>query len=136
MSEEDNSRRVAPEAYNRLKHPSLKQFHDFVRWLRETTVSELATTRGDIEATKAVFVRFFQRGLRADLLLAELMDILPSIVARTGYSEPERSEVVAMLKGLSLEELGVKGDEEGVRFDGHAAGQCDNRSATGANSLV
>jgi hypothetical protein len=116
-----NFRRVAPEAYNRMAHPSLKQFHDFVGWLRETTVAELERKRGDIGATKTVFVRFFRRGFKAGLLLAELTELLPSIVATAGYSEAEHSEVFAMLKGLNLEELGVRRDEKGVTFDDHAA---------------
>lgn len=118
---EHNFREVAPQNYNRLAHPSLKQFHDFARWLRETTVAELECTRGDIEATKAVFVRFFRRGFKAELLVAELTEMLPSIVASAGYSEPERAEVITMLKELNFEELGVKQDEKGVSFDGHAA---------------
>jgi hypothetical protein len=114
MSLDDNFGRVAPESYNRLKHPSLKQFHDFVSWLRESTVSELEPTRGDMAATKDVFIRFFERGLRADLLFSELMEILPSVVIRADYAEPERSEVVAMLKQLSPGDLGIKRDEKGL----------------------
>ncbi len=114
-------RPVDPEAYNRLTHPSPKQLHDFVAWLRETTLSELERTRGDAAATRAVFLRFFQRGLRADLLLGELTDIMPSILNRAQYSGPERAEVIAMLKAMSLEELGVKHDEQGARFEDPAA---------------
>ena len=117
MSIDDTFRRVSPEIYNRLTHPSLKQFHDFMGWLRETTVSELESTRGDIGATKAVFIRFFERGLKAEILLGELMEILPSVVTRADYSETEHSQVVAMLKSLNLEELGIKRDERGVRLE-------------------
>ena len=116
-----NFKRVAPELYNRVAHPSLKQFHDFVKWLRETTVAELERNRGDIDATKAAFFLFFRRGFKAGLLLSELTEMLPSIVGSAGYSETEHSEVVAMLKALDLEQLGVKCDEKGVRFDDHAA---------------
>ncbi len=70
--------------------------------------------------TTAVFIRFFRRGFKADLLLTELTDLLPHIVARVGYSAAERSDVVAMLKALDLEELGVKRGEPGLRCDGHA----------------
>jgi hypothetical protein len=112
---------IDPENYNRLTHLSQKHFHDFVEWLRETTLSELERTRGDLAATRAVFLRFFQRGLRADLLLGELMDIMPSILNRAHYAGPERAEVIAMLKAMSLEELGVRRDEQGARFEDPAA---------------
>jgi hypothetical protein len=111
---------VAPQAYNRLTNPSPKHLHDFLAWLRETTVAELGATRGDSKATKTVFVRFFQRGLRAEVLLAELTDILPSIVTRAAYPESERSQVIAMLKGLTLEELGIKLNAEGRKVERHA----------------
>jgi hypothetical protein len=100
-------KRVAPEFYNRVAHPSLKQLHDFVRWLREATVAELERTRGDIDATKAAFVLFFRRGFKAGLFLPELTEMLPSIVSSVGYSEAEYSVITAMLKALDLEELGA-----------------------------
>jgi hypothetical protein len=118
MSIDDGFTRVAPEDYNRMRHPSAKQFHDFVKWLREATVAELGEARGDIRATRRVFVGFFQRGLKAELLLGELMDILPSVLRRADYSDVEHAEVVAMLKALNLEELGIKRYESGVRFEG------------------
>jgi len=117
MGIDDNFERIPPETYDRVTHPSLKQFRDFVHWLRETTLSELEAAKDDIAATKVIFVRFFHRGLGAKLLLGELMDILPSIVTRADYPEPERSEVAAMLKALNLEELGIRRNEGGVRFD-------------------
>src|SRR5712664_1739216 len=97
-SPDHSSRRVAPELYNRVAHPSLKQFHDFARRLRETTVVELECARGDIDATRAAFVVFFRRGFKAGLLPAELTEMLPSIVGSAGYSEAQHSEVVAMVK--------------------------------------
>ncbi len=121
MSIDDNFKRVSPEAYNRMRHPSPKQFHEFVKWLREATVLELGSTRGDIGATKAAFIRFFHRGLKAELLLAELMEVLPSVVMRADYSETEHSQVVLMLKSLNLEELGIKRDQRGIRFEGPGA---------------
>ena len=117
MSIDDNFRKVAPETYNRLKHPSLKQFHDYVAWLRETTVSELEASREDIVATKAVFIRFFKRGLRAELLLSELMDMIPSIVRRVDWPEPDGASVIAMLKALTPGDVGIKRDEKGVRLE-------------------
>jgi hypothetical protein len=121
MSIDDNFRKVAPEAYNRLKHPSLKQFHDYVAWLREATVSELWGSREDIAATKAVFIRFFNRGLHAELLLSELMDMLPSIIRRVDFPDPDGAEVIAMLKALTPGDIGIKRDEKGIWFgDRHA----------------
>jgi hypothetical protein len=114
MSIDDNFRKVAPEAYNRLKHPSLKQFHDYVAWLRETTVSELWASREDIVATKAVFIQFFKRGLHADLLLSELMDMIPSIVRRVDWPEPDGASIIAMLKAITPEDVGIKRGDKGV----------------------
>ena len=64
MRIDDDFKKVDPEVYNRLKHPSLKQLHDYVAWLRKTTVAELRASRHDIAGTKVVFIRFFKRGLR------------------------------------------------------------------------
>ena len=113
MGIDDGFKRVAPEVYNRMRHLSAKQFHDFVRWLREVTVAELVQARGDMPATRRVFVEFFRRGLKAELLLGELMEILPSVVTRADYPQSEHAEVVAMLKSLKLGELGIKCDEKG-----------------------
>lgn len=118
-----NFRRVPPELYNRMAHPSPKQFHDFVQWLREVTVAELEYARGNAEATKGALVQFFRRGFKAGLLLAELADILPSIISRVGYAEGEYSEVVTMVNGLDLGDAGLKCDENGMRFDSDAAGR-------------
>jgi len=120
-SSDDKFGPIDLEDYNRLTHPSQKQFHDFVAWLRETTLSELERKRGDAATTRAVFLRFFQRGLRADLLFGELMDIMPSILNRAHYTGPERAEVIAMLKAMSLEEMGVKRDAQGARFEDPSA---------------
>ena len=124
MSMDDAFKRVSPEAYNRMRDPSLKQHHEFVKWLREATVMELESTRGDIGATKAVFIRFFQRGLKADLLLGELMDVLPSVVTRADYAETEHSQVVSMLKSLNLEELRIECNQRGTRSNGPSAEPC------------
>jgi hypothetical protein len=117
MSIDDDFKKVDPELYNRLKHPSLKQFHDYVAWLRETTVAELWASRQDIAATKAVFIRFFKRGLHAELLLSEMMDMLPSIVRRVDWPEPGGASVIAMLKALTPADMGLKGDVKGVRLE-------------------
>ena len=120
MSIDDNFSRVAPEAYNRLKQPSLKQYHDFVRWLTETTVSELHAGRGDTAATRSAVIRYLQRGLGADLLLAELMDQLPMILSRADYTPAEASEVVAMIKQINFDDLGIRPTEKGAALDDSA----------------
>src|SRR5260221_3383844 len=121
MSIDDNLSGVASEAYNRLKHPSQKQFHDFVRWLTESTVSELNAGRGDTAATRSALIRYLQRGLRADFLLAELMDQLPIIFSRADYPPAEASETIAMLKQINFDDLGIRRTEKGVTFDDSAA---------------
>jgi hypothetical protein len=121
MSLDDNFNRVAPEAYSRLKNPSLKQFHDFVRWLTEATVSELDGGRGNTAATRSALIRYLQRGLRADLLLAALMDQLPIILSRADYPPAEASEIIAMLKQINFDDLGIRRTEMGVTFDDSAA---------------
>jgi hypothetical protein len=121
MSIDDNFSRVAPEAYDRLKHTSLKQYHDFVRWLTETTVSELNAGHGDTAATRSALIRYLQRGLRADLLLAELMDQFPIILSRADYPPAEASEIIAMLKQINFDDLGIRRTEKGVTLDDRAA---------------
>ena|SRR5215510_5087238 len=110
---DDKLKRVPPETYNRLKHPSLKQYHDYVNWLRETAISELQASGPEPAAAKEVFLRFFRRGLRADLLLAELVEMVRSIVWRLDWSEAQVSQVITVVKALTLTELGIRGDEKG-----------------------
>ncbi len=114
---QDTFKPVPPETYNRLTHPSPKHLHDFLTWLGDTTVAELALARGNRQATRTALVRFFQRGLRAEVLLAELKNILPSVVMRAGCTGSERSTVTAILKGLTLEDIGITLTEEGVQFN-------------------
>ena len=84
---------------------------------RETTVTELWASRGDIAATKADFIRFFKRGLHADLLLSELMDMIPSIFGRVDWPEAEAASILAMLKAMTPKDVGIKRDDKGVRFE-------------------
>ena len=100
-----NFRRVSPELYNRTAHPSLKQYHDFVRWLRENSLVELEIARADSGATKAALILFFQRGFRAGLVEKELTELLPSILAGVRYSESEYSTVIEMLNALDLDSI-------------------------------
>ncbi len=93
---------MPPEVYNRRAYPSLKQSHDFVAWLREKTVAELLAAREDSEAMKGVFLRFFERGLRAELTPKELMEIVPTILIRGNFSEQKRVEILAMIQALGI----------------------------------
>jgi hypothetical protein len=109
---------MIPESYNRLQNPSKLDFDAFVHWLSQASLSELSAARGDSEATRAAFIRYFQRGFRAGLLLDELMQILffqpsryTSVFGRVGYSEIEAQAMIQMVKGLNMQEIGFGRDE-------------------------
>jgi len=110
---------MIPESYNRIQNPSKLDFDTFVRWLSQTAVSELSAARGDSPATRAAFILYFQRGLRADLLLDELMQILifqpskyTSVFGLVGYSEAEAQATIQMVKTLNSQEIGIGTDEQ------------------------
>ena len=63
----------SPESFNRLKNPTKEDFDRFIVWLFSHTLTELRASRGDMTATRAAWIRYFRRGLKADLLLDELM---------------------------------------------------------------
>jgi hypothetical protein len=71
-----------------------------------------------MEATRAAWIRFFRRGLRADLVLDELMSHLPEIFRKTRYADYEAPRVLAMIKALTLADMGIGPTETGVGFDG------------------
>ena len=77
--------------------------------------------RGDTAGTRSGLIRYLQRGLRADLLLAELIDQLPIILSRADYPPAEAFEVVAMLKKINFDDLGIRRTDTGVTFDDSAA---------------
>ena len=74
--------------------------------------SGTAGCRGDLAVTKSAFIRYFRRGLKASLLLQELMDNLPAIMARTDYSASDAAGVITMLKALNLHELTIQPPQE------------------------
>jgi len=69
--------------------------------------------RGDADATRAAWISFFRRGIKADLLLDELMAHVPELFRRAQYADYDAPKVLAMIKGINLAELGVgpRGEE-------------------------
>ena len=80
-------------------------------WLTSTTLLELAKARGELSATRRVYIEYFRRGANGGLDLAELMDLLPDVFSAVGYSAEEGGKVIAMLKALTLRDVGVDLDE-------------------------
>jgi hypothetical protein len=110
-----------PECFNRLQNKSKSDLDAFVSWLTSTTLSEVSAMRGDPEATRAAWIRYFRRGLKADLLLGELMDLLPNLFLQVDYPGDEAQKVLEMLKRINFDDLGIKRTETGVRFGGASA---------------
>jgi hypothetical protein len=98
---------MSPETYNRLQNTSKEDFDRFVDWLFSHTLTEVREARGDAEATKAAWIRFFRRGISAELLLNELMAHVPELFRRAQYADYDAPKVMAMIKGISLAEVGA-----------------------------
>lgn len=96
---------MTPERYNRLQNTSARDFEEFIAWLTKTVLAEARIAQGNPEATKAAWVAFIRRGLKADLLLGELMELLPCIVPRVGYSTEQARDVVEMLRRINFIDL-------------------------------
>ena len=109
---------MSPESFNRLQKTSKEDFDRFVDWLFSHTLIELRASRGDMTATRAAWIHYFRRGLRADLLLDELMTHLPELFRRAQYPDEEARSVLAMVKGLNFSDMGIERTATGVRFDG------------------
>ena len=99
---------MSPESFNRLQNSSKADFDRFVDWLFSHTLRELRATRGDMAATREAWIRYFRRGLGADLLLAELMPHLPELFRRAQYPEDEAWSVLTMVKGLNFSDMGIE----------------------------
>ncbi len=102
---------MTPESFNRLQNTSKEDFDRFVDWLFSHTLSELRTTRGDMAATRTAWIGYLQRGLKAELLLGELMKYVPELLVRAQYSREEGLRVTEMLKQLNFDDLGIKRTE-------------------------
>jgi len=99
---------MTPDTFNRLANTSKEDFDRFVDWLFSHALAEIKAARGDSEATRAAWVRYLQRGIRADLLLDELMAHLPELFRRAQYADYDTPKVLAIIKGISLAE--IRGD--------------------------
>lgn len=97
-----------PETFNRLVNTSKEDFDRFVDWLFSHSLAEIRAARGDSEATRAAWVLYLSRGVKADLLLDELMAHLPELFRRAQYADYDAPKVLAMIKGISLAEIGVQ----------------------------
>jgi len=104
---------MSPETYNRLQNPSKEDFDRFVDWLFSHTLAEVRAARGDAEATRAAWVGFFRRGIKAELLLDELMTHLPELFHRAQYADYDAPKVLAMIKAINLAELGIEPEGQG-----------------------
>jgi hypothetical protein len=107
---------MSPDSFNRLKNTSKEDFDRFVDWLFSHTLAELRSARGSMDETKAAWVRYFRRGLKAELLLDELMHYLPELFTRAQYGSEEASKVLEMIKQMNFRDVGINRTKEGVRF--------------------
>jgi hypothetical protein len=69
-------------------------------------------------ATRDAWIQFFRRGIKADLLLDELMSHLPELFRRTQYADYDAPKVLAMLKALTLADMGIGPTGTRFCFDG------------------
>ena len=106
---------MSPETYNRLKNTSKEDFDRFVDWLFSHTLTEVRSARGDSEATKAAWIRYLRRGIRADLLLHELMAHVPELFRRAQYADYDVPKVLSMIKAITLAEIGVDSSSAGAQ---------------------
>ncbi len=107
--------RPAPEAFNRQTNNSPEDLQRFLKWLFGHTVSEVRQARGDGKATRGAWIRYFQRGLKAGMSLDELMEHLPDLFKKADYPDGEAQRVLAMLKSLTLSEIGIQQQDAGVK---------------------
>jgi hypothetical protein len=98
----------SPESFNRLQNTSPEDLDRFIDWLFSHTLVELRASRGKPAATREAWIRYFQRGLKADVLLDELMTHVPELFRRAQYPEQEASSVLAMVKALNFTDLGIQ----------------------------
>jgi len=111
---------MSPATFNRSTNPSKTDYDEFVTWLSRTTLAELRATHGDMKATREDLLRFFRRGVKAELLLDELMQILffqptraGSIFSRVWYNEQQAQFIIQMVKAFTLADIGAPSDGQG-----------------------
>jgi hypothetical protein len=111
---------MSPETFNRLENTSKEDFDRFVGWLFSHTLAEVRAARGNSAATRDAWLKYLRRGVRADLLLDELMAHLPELFRRAQYAEYDVPKVVSLIKGITLAEIreepaaAAAHDEEGT----------------------
>jgi hypothetical protein len=98
---------MSPEKFNRLENTSKEDFDRFVDWLFSHALTEIRAARGDADATKAAWIAYFRHGVKADLLLDELMGHVPELFRRARYADYDAPKVLALIKALNLEEIGI-----------------------------
>jgi hypothetical protein len=103
---------MSPETYNLLRNTSKEDFDRYVDWLFSHTLVELKAARGDADATKAAWLRFFRRGINADLLLDELGTYVPELFRRAQYADYEAPKVLTMIKAINLAEVRIEPGEQ------------------------
>jgi hypothetical protein len=77
-------------------------------WLFSHTLTDVRAARDDMDATRAAWIGYFQRGLKASMSMDELMEHLPELFGRVQYSSEEAQRVLAMLKALTLRDIGFE----------------------------
>jgi hypothetical protein len=107
-----------PDTFNRLRNSSETELVQFVSWLTKITLVETRAAQSDIAATRIAWTSYFRRGLKADMLFGELMELFESIFHKVGYSSEESLRVVELVKQIDLRELGIRQTESGLKFDG------------------
>jgi hypothetical protein len=107
---------MSPESFNRLENASKADLDRFIDWLFSHTLTELRAARGDATQTRDAWIRYLRRGLKADLLLDELMKFVPELFRRANYPEAEARSVLAMIKTINLKEMGIGVSDKGVGF--------------------
>jgi len=112
---------MSPESFNRLKNTSKEDLDRFVDWLFSHTLPDLRASRGDMVATRAAWIRYFRRGLKAELLMGELMGHLPELFRRANYADEEGPRVLEMLKTMNLSDVGINPTDTGPKFDGRVS---------------
>jgi hypothetical protein len=77
--------------------------------LVESALTELGASRGNMPATRSAFIRYFNQGLKANVVMRELMDLLPIIFVRAKFSLPEALAAMGAVKKLSPQDIQAGG---------------------------
>jgi len=72
------------------------------------TIAALKEVRGDVEATKAAWLRYFRQGLAAKITVEELDRHLPEIARKVRYTAEQSFRVLSMIRGMYAINFGEK----------------------------